>query len=189
MTEITVVRHGETQWSADGRHTSRTDLALTPVGEREAAALRGELDPDAYGLVLCSPMGRARRTAELAGFPAERLEIDPDLREWDYGEYEGITSAQIRERVPGWTVWTHPSPGGESAGQVRERCERVIERALGSGVDRVLLFGHGHALRALTLTYLGLDLAVGDAFPLGTGTISVLGPYKDGRALLHWNSR
>ncbi|MGY4721381.1 histidine phosphatase family protein [Naumannella huperziae] len=189
MTDIYLVRHGQTEWSADGRHTSTTDLPLTADGEREAAELRGRLDPADFGLVLSSPRARARRTAQIAGFDPDRLVIDDDLAEWAYGDYEGVTSAKIRESVPGWTIWSHPTPGGETAEQVRVRCERVISRVEASGVERAVLFGHGHALRALTLTWLGLDFALGDRFPLETGTLSVLGPYKDGRALLSWNSR
>lgn len=187
MTEIHLVRHGETEWSSNGRHTSSTDLDLTETGVAEATALRGRLDPKAYQLVLSSPLLRARRTAELAGFGEP--EIDPDLHEWRYGDYEGLTTPQIREQDPGWTVWTHPSPGGETADEVSTRLARVIARVRESGVERALCFAHGHALRALTLTWLGLDLALGDTFPLQTGTVSVLGDYKDGQALISWNAR
>lgn len=187
MTEIHLVRHGETEWSANGRHTSSTDLDLTDNGVAEATALGGRLDPKAYQLVLSSPLLRARRTAELAGFGAP--EIDPDLHEWRYGDYEGLTTPQIREHDPGWTVWTHPSPGGETAEEVSRRLSRVIERIRESGVEQALCFAHGHALRALTLTWLGLDLTLGDTFPLQTGTVSVLGDYKDGQALISWNAR
>ncbi|MGD7705854.1 histidine phosphatase family protein [Microlunatus sp. Y2014] len=187
MTEIHLMRHGETEWSASGRHTSYTDLDLTDNGVAEAEALRDKLDPSSYQLVLCSPRLRARRTAEIAGFT--ELVTEPDLVEWNYGEYEGRTSAEIREEVPGWTVWTHPSPGGETADEVTARMTNLIALIRQSGAERVACFAHGHSLRALTLTWLGLDLTLGDHFPLGTGTVSVLGDYKDGQALLQWNAR
>ncbi len=189
MTELFLVRHGETEWSANGRHTSATDLDLTERGVQQATALRGHLDPGEFRLVLSSPRLRATRTAELAGLASDDVRIEPDLAEWSYGEYEGRTGADVREERPGWTIWTGDPPGGETAEQIRARVRRVTERAMSSGVDRVLCFAHGHILRALTLTWLGLDYAVGDQFPLETGTVSVLGPYKDGPALLRWNSR
>ncbi|MPV51202.1 histidine phosphatase family protein [Pseudactinotalea sp. HY160] len=189
MTEIYLVRHGETAWSRSGRHTSVTDLDLTEIGVRQAESLKGRLDPAAFDLVLSSPRLRARRTAELAGFSADRVELCEDLVEWDYGDYEGVTSADIRAERPGWTIWTGDVPGGETAEQVRARLTRVIDRAAGSGLDRVLCFGHGHGLRAMTLCWLGLDFGLGDSFPLATGTVSVLAPYKGGRALSRWNSQ
>lgn len=188
MTEIYLVRHGETEWSRNGRHTSVTDLDLTERGEQQARSLCGRLDPTSFGLVLASPRLRARRTAEIAGFPADRVQVTDDLAEWFYGDYEGRTGVDIRAEHPGWTIWTGETPGGETADQVRTRLTRVIDRAVGSGVDRVLCFGHGHALRAMTLCWLGLDVALGDSFPLETGTISVLAPYKGGRALSRWNA-
>lgn len=188
-TELYLVRHGETEWSANGRHTSRTDLPLTERGEGQARALTGRLDPAEFGLILSSPRQRARQTAELAGFTGTGAPtIDDDLVEWDYGDYEGRTSAEIREEVPGWTIWDFPAPGGETAGQVRERLERVIARVRAADVERAICFGHGHALRALTLCWLGLDLTLGDHFPLHTGTLSVLGTEKDLPALLQWNA-
>ena len=187
MTQLFLVRHGETEWSAVGRHTSVTDLDLTANGVAGAELLRGRLDPADFGLVLCSPRLRARRTAELAGF-GDAIEICDDLVEWNYGSYEGRTGVEIRAERPGWAIWTGNPPGGETAEQVTERLNRVIDRALASGVDRVLLFGHGHSLRALTLCWLGLPFSVGDQFPLETATVSVLGHYKDGRAMIRWNA-
>ena len=125
--ELWLVRHGETEWSRDGRHTSTTDLPLTPVGEAAATALAPRLADVEFDLVLTSPRQRARRTAELAGRP--EAEADEDLVEWAYGDYEGITTAEVRETVPGWTVWTHPSPGGETADEVAARLDRVVARA------------------------------------------------------------
>ena len=142
--EVWLVRHGETEWSRDHKHTSTTDLPLTDVGEEVARALPAKLAGVDFALVLTSPRQRARRTAELAGFPD--AEVDEDLVEWAYGDYEGITTVEIRETVPGWTVWSHPTPGGETAEEIAARLDRVIARA--RAVDgRVLLFGHGHALR------------------------------------------
>lgn len=187
--ELYLARHGETEWSANGRHTSRTDLALTPRGEEQARALTGRLDPADFGLILSSPRRRARQTAELAGFTGSGAPtVDDDLVEWDYGDYEGRTSAEIREEVPGWTIWDFPAPGGETAGQVRERLERVVARVRDADAERAICFGHGHALRALTLCWLGLDLTLGDHFPLHTGTLSVLGTEKEIPAVLQWNA-
>jgi len=190
VTELYVVRHGETEWSANGRHTSVTDLPLTEHGEEQALALKGRLDPAAFGLVLSSPRRRARHTAELAGFTGDREPIlDEDLAEWAYGDYEGLTSAEIVEDVPGWTIWTHPAPGGESADQVAERLDRVVARVRESGVARAVCFGHGHALRALAMRWLGFDLGLGLHFPLDTSTVSVLGEEKGQPALERWNAR
>lgn len=187
--EVYLIRHGETEWSAAGKHTSRTDLPLTPRGEEQARSLAGRIDPADFGLVLSSPRLRARHTAELAGFtgPHEPV-LDEDLVEWGYGDYEGLTSEEIRETVPGWTVWDHPSPGGETAEQVRQRLDRVIARIRDSGAERVVCFGHGHALRALTLCWLEFDLGRGNQFPLHTGTVSVLGTEKGEPAVLQWNA-
>lgn len=189
MAELYLVRHGETIWSASGRHTSVTDLGLTENGMRQAESLRGLLDPTAFGLILSSPRQRARRTAELAGFSgAYQPEICEDLAEWFYGDYEGLTSAQIHESNPGWTIFTHPTPGGETHGQVTERLDRVIDRIRDSGVERVICFSHGHALRALAVRWLGLDLMWGAHFPLDTGTLSILGEEKGSPAMLRWNA-
>jgi broad specificity phosphatase PhoE len=190
VTELYIVRHGETEWSADGRHTSVTDLELTENGVRQAESLRGHLDPTSFELILSSPRQRALRTAELAGFVGDAgPTVTDDLVEWFYGDYEGITSAQIHETDPGWTIFTHPTPGGETHGQVTERLDRVIERIRESGVERAICFGHGHALRALTVRWMGLDLMWGAHFPLDTGTISVLGEEKGVPALERWNAR
>jgi broad specificity phosphatase PhoE len=186
MTELYLVRHGQTEWSRDGRHTSTTDLALTAAGREEAEAVRPRLAGTDFGLVLSSPRRRATETARLAGFAD--VETTEDLVEWDYGDYEGLTSATIREQVPGWTVWTHPSPGGESAEQVAVRLRRVVERVRASGVERAVCFGHGHASRALALLWLELPLERGDSFPLETGTVSVLGEHKGLPALRTWNA-
>ncbi len=182
--ELWVVRHGETEWSRDGRHTSTTDLPLTSDGEEAAILLGPRLYDVEFDLVLTSPRQRAQRTAELAGFGD--AEVDDDLVEWAYGDYEGITTAEIRETVPGWSVWTHPTPGGESADEVSARLDRVVERARGH--DRVLVFAHGHSLRVLTARWLEQPADEGRFFKLDTSTISVLGFEREHPALLKWNS-
>jgi len=181
--EVWLVRHGETEWSRDQRHTSTTDLPLTENGADVARGLRPALARD-FSLVLSSPRRRARETAELAGHAAE---VDADLAEWSYGDYEGITTDEIRQTVPGWTVWTHPSPGGESAAEVSERLDRVVARLRGVEGD-ALIFGHAHALRALTARWLGLPVADGRLFKLDTATISVLGHERETPVVLSWNT-
>ena len=183
--EVWLVRHGETEWSRDGRHTSRTDLPLTPDGEAAAAALAKTLGDTDFDLVLTSPRERARRTAELAGFTQTHTEAD--LVEWDYGDYEGITTPQIREQIPDWTVWTHSSPGGETAEQVGTRLDRVIAKVRAKG-GRVLLFGHSHALRALGARWIRQPVTDGRFFKLDTATVSVLGYERETPVVLRWNS-
>src|SRR4051795_4100426 len=141
--ELWLVRHGETEWSRDGRHTSTTELDLTDKGVEVACTLKDRLAGTPFDLVLTSPRHRARRTAELAGFAD--AEMDDDLVEWDYGDYEGITTAEIRETVPDWTIWTHPTPNGETAADVTTRLDRVVARIRAHG-GRALVFGHGHSL-------------------------------------------
>ena len=186
MTLLYLVRHGETEWSRSGRHTSVTDLDLTPRGVEQARSLRDRLDPDGFGLVLASPRLRAQRTAALAGF--EHVETDDDLAEWHYGRYEGLTSAQIRQRAPGWRVWFNGCDGGESADDVRARLTRVVARVRASGVERAICFGHGHALRVLALAWLDFPVIFGQSFPLDVGSVSVLGQEKESPAVLRWNS-
>jgi broad specificity phosphatase PhoE len=183
--ELWVIRHGETEWSRDGRHTSRTEVELTPEGEEVARGLEARLEGVEFDLVLTSPRIRARRTAELAGFPDAHVE--DDLTEWDYGDYEGITSAEIREDVPGWTVWTHPCPGGETAEQVSRRLDRVVAKVRAQG-GRVLVFSHGHASRGLAARWLDQPVEEGRLFLLGTATISVLGYEHESPVVARWNS-
>lgn len=183
--ELWLVRHGETEWSRDGKHTSTTDLPLTEEGVKVAYTLGERLSGRDFKLVLTSPRQRARRTAELAGYAD--AQVDDDLAEWQYGDYEGVTTPTIRETVPDWTVWTHPSPGGETAEQVGARLDRVIERVREAGSD-ALVFGHGHALRVLTARWLGLPVAEGRHFRLDTATVSVLGYERETPVLLRWNS-
>lgn len=183
--EVWLVRHGETAWSRDRLHTSVTDVPLTEAGVAAALALRERLAGRTFALVLTSPRERARRTAELAGFP-DAL-VDPDLVEWDYGTYEGISTAEIRESDTGWTVWTHPAPGGETAAQVAERADRVLARARSATGDS-LLFGHAHALRVLAARWLGLAAAEGRLFRLDTGSLSVLAYERETPVIRTWNA-
>ena len=183
--DVWLVRHGETEWSRDGRHTSHTDLPLTPAGEDEARRLAAALDGTTFDLVLTSPLRRAGDTAVLVGFPEARR--DPALAEWDYGDYEGRTTPEIREEVPGWTVWSHPSPGGETADEVAQRADRVIERVLAQAAERALVFSHSHFLRVLAARWLGESPAFGERLVLDTATVSVLGWQRDARAVRRWN--
>jgi broad specificity phosphatase PhoE len=183
--EVVLVRHGETEWSRDGRHTGSTDVPLTERGEAQAravgAALRGRL----FALVLSSPLQRALETARLAGFsPRAR----PELAEWDYGEYEGRTTPEIREDVPDWTIWRYGAPGGESVEQVGERADRAIAE-LGAVDGDAVVFAHGHLLRVLTARWLELPPADGRLFALDSGTLSTLGYEREQRAMRVWNAR
>ncbi|MDR2895119.1 MAG: histidine phosphatase family protein [Propionibacteriaceae bacterium] len=184
MTVLYLVRHGETQWSRQGRYTSVSDVALTADGQAQAEHLRSRLQADDFGLVLASPRLRAQQTAELAGF---RPIIDPDLAEWFYGEFEGLTRAELDHRSPDWHVWRRDPPGGETAAQVEARLTRVVERVQASGVDRAICFSHGHALRVLACAWIGLSLRHGGALPLDPASISVLGYDDTWPAILRWN--
>jgi probable phosphoglycerate mutase len=180
-----LVRHGETAWTLSGQHTGRTDIPLTPTGRRQAGGLARRLASQSFALVLSSPLGRARETCRLAGFEA-RAELTDDLREWDYGTYEGRTSEAIRAVTPGWSIWTSPIPGGESLEQVGARARRVLDRALGATGD-VALFSHGHLLRILAACWIGRPPADGRLLALGTASTSVLGWEREIRVLEHWN--
>ncbi len=178
------VRHGETEWSRDGRHTGRTDVPLTPAGEAAAREIGERLHGEPFDLVLTSPLARSRDTARIAGYPDAHVE--GDLAEWDYGDYEGISTPQIRESVPGWTVWTDPVPGGESAEQVGLRLDRVIAKVHAVS-GRVLVFGHGHSLRALAARWLGQPVSGGRSYLLDTATVSVLGYERETPVIARWN--
>jgi len=183
--EIWLIRHGETEWSLSGQHTGRTDLPLTAAGERHAAEIGRYLGGRPFALVLTSPLQRARETCKLAGY-GDVAQLEPDLQEWDYGAYEGRTSAQIQESVPDWTIWMSPVPQGETIQQVAVRATRIIERASKAGGD-VALFAHGHLLRILTACWLGLPPDDGKLFALGTASIGVLGYERDTRVIARWN--
>jgi probable phosphoglycerate mutase len=184
-TEVWLIRHGETEWSRDGLHTSVTDLPLTDVGEAAARELAARLSGVSFDLVLTSPRQRATRTVELAGVTG--AQVDEDLAEWAYGDYEGRTTAEIREESPGWSIWTGRTPGGEAAEHVAERLDRVIATARARG-GLVALFGHGHALRALAARWIGEPVATGRFFKLDTATVSVLGHDRETPVLVRWNA-
>jgi broad specificity phosphatase PhoE len=182
---VWLVRHGETKWSRERLHTSVTDVPLTAAGAAAARAVGERVAGRSFSLVLTSPRQRARHSAELAGFPGAK--VDDDLAEWGYGRYEGVSTAQIRETDPGWTVWSHPAPGGETADQVRARVDRVIARCRDVEGD-VLLFGHAHCLRALTARWLGQPVTDGRLYRLDTGSLSVLAYERETPVIVHWNA-
>jgi probable phosphoglycerate mutase len=182
---VTLVRHAETEWSRSGRHTGHTDVPLTDSGRAAARALAPLLREDDFALVLVSPLGRAKETCALAGL-GERAQATPDLLEWDYGDYEGLTTPEIRERRPGWNLWRDGCPGGEDAAAVGARVDRVIERALGVGGD-VALFAHGHVLRVLAARWIELHPREGARLALSTGSLSLLGHERETRGILQWN--
>ena len=183
--QVWVLRHGATEWSVNGRHTGRTDLPLSPAGRAQAEAVGRLLAGRPFARVLVSPLDRAAATCALAGY-GDAAETDDDLAEWDYGRYEGITSQQIRQTVPGWTVWTGTCPEGETIGQVAARADRVIARALAADGD-VALFAHGHILRVLTARWCQLDAIEGRRFPIDTGTVNVLGWEHEYPVIQRWN--
>jgi len=191
MAEIVLVRHGETEWSATGRHTGVTDVHLTEAGERQALEMLRLLEKRTFAKVLVSPRERARRTAELMGLTP--VEVDPDLAEWDYGGYEGRTTPEIRaDGDPRWTVWTHGvvsgATPGETADQVAARAAKVITRVLPLlDRDDVALVAHGHLLRVLAATWIGLPPSEGAHLRLDTASISVLGFEREERVIRHWN--
>ncbi|MFF8034628.1 histidine phosphatase family protein [Streptomyces sp. NPDC016626] len=193
MGDLILARHGETEWSRAGRHTGCTDLPLTPGGEAQAGSLAPLLTGRTFGLVLTSPLVRARRTAELAGLTGAVPE--PDLREWDYGGYEGITTAEIHRTRPDWDLWTDGVPPGrefpgESPEQVGERADRVLARLAGALEEGdVMLVAHGHLLRVLTARRLGLPPAAGRLFRLETGTLSRLSLEHGRPVVAEWNAR
>ena len=186
MPEILLVRHGETEWSLSGQHTSHTDLPLTENGRRKAGPLREALAGRPFALVLCSPLRRARETCELAGF-GDRAEPDADLKERNYGVYEGRTTKEIRVERPGWDVWRDDCPGGETLEQLAARADRVIERALAADGD-TLLFAHSHLLRELAGRWIGLGPDGGGKLRLGTASLSTLGFERERRVILAWNA-
>jgi probable phosphoglycerate mutase len=181
---IVLVRHGETEWSATGRHTSRTDLPLTEAGRRRARALGPALGERTFSLVLSSPLRRARETCQLAGFGDDAVLFD-DLREWDYGDYEGLTTPEIREQDPSWLLWRDGCPGGELPEQVATRADR----ALGAlrAADDALAFAHGHILRVVAARWIRMEPAAGARLALAAGSVSVLGYERDTEVIEHWN--
>jgi broad specificity phosphatase PhoE len=187
-TQLWLIRHGETEWSLNGKHTSRTDLPLTDRGRQRAVELRDYLATTQFAAVFCSPMARARETCQIAGL-ADHAIIDPGLFEWDYGIFEGRTTKDIQAEIPGWSVWTSPIIGGETVEHVGERADGVIARALAAtpSSGNVALFAHAHILRILAARWLGFAALGGSHFALGTGSVSVLGWERDTRVVCHWN--
>ncbi len=187
MGDIVLVRHGQTEWSATGRHTSHTDLDLTAEGERQAQALAKSLADRAFTAVFASPRRRALRTAELAGL--HLTAVDGELAEWDYGDYEGLTTPEIRRSRPGWQLWTDGCPGGESPDQVGARLDRVLSRVRPLLRDGdVALISHGHALRVLAARWIGQPAAFGGRLSLGTATLSMLGHEHEVPSIHSWNA-
>jgi len=186
MNEVHLVRHGETEWSLSGQHTGSTDIPLTANGRRTARVLESALAGKTFALVLTSPLRRARETCELAGL-AERAEIDRDLMEWNYGEYEGLTPKEIHARVPAWMLFRDGCPGGETPEQVGARVDRVIAKVRSVEGDAAL-FAHGHIFRVMAARWLGLPAAAGCHFLLDTATLNVLTYYRDMPAVKQWNA-
>jgi broad specificity phosphatase PhoE len=183
---VLIIRHGQTEWSANGRHTSTTDLALTEDGRAQAEGLAAKLAAETFSLVLCSPLRRARETCELAGF-GRRAEICDELREWEYGQYEGLTTSQIRLRDPDWDLWSQGCPGGEGPAEVGQRVDQVLARIQQSDGD-ALVFAHGHVLRVLTARWLQMATAAGARFKLAAGSIGVLGYERETEVIDRWNA-
>ncbi len=187
-TELWLIRHGETEWSLSGAHTSRTDIPLTEHGRKRAEELRDYLKGTQFGAVFVSPMQRARETCAIAGL-ADGAIVDDGLKEWDYGIYEGKTTNEIRAQVPGWSVWKNEIVGGEAVEHVGGRADAVITRALGAAPEggKVALFAHAHILRILAARWIGLPAEDGSLLALGTGSVSVLGWERETRVIESWN--
>ncbi|HLK65611.1 MAG TPA: histidine phosphatase family protein [Bryobacteraceae bacterium] len=183
--QLWLVRHGETEWSKSGAHTGRTDLPLTDAGRENATAIRGLLGGRRFAMVLTSPMQRARDTCALAGY-GDQAEVDPNLCEWDYGDYEGRTTLDIRKELPDWSLWVNGVPNGETIDQVATRADSVIARALQVDGD-VALFAHGHILRILASRWVGLAPQTGRFLALTTASVSNLGYERATRVITRWN--
>lgn len=183
--QLWLVRHGETEWSSYGKHTGSTDLPLTPVGEQRAREIGKFFTGRRFALVLTSPLQRARETCRLAGYGEDAF-VESNLREWDYGDYEGHTTPEIQSGRPGWSLWSDGVPGGECIGQVAARAQAVINRVLASSGD-ALLFAHGHILRVLSCCWLGLPAEAGRLFAMGTASVCTLGYERETRVITRWN--
>jgi broad specificity phosphatase PhoE len=184
--EVVLVRHGETEWSRDLKHTGRTDVPLTEAGRHEAERLRSALAGRRFARVLTSPLQRAAETCRLAGL-GDSAETTDALLEWDYGEYEGITTKEIRETRPGWFLWRDGCPAGETAAEVGARVDPIVQQLASLDGD-VAVFSHGHVLRVLTARWLELAPESGALFALGTGTLSILGFEREVRVIRRWNA-
>jgi probable phosphoglycerate mutase len=183
--QLWLIRHGETEWSKSGAHTGRTDLPLTETGRENASAMGGSLAGRRFALVLTSPLERARETCRLAGYGGV-AEVDPNLSEWDYGDYEGRTTPDIRKEIPDWSLWVSGVPHGEAIDQVAGRARSVIARVLQAEGD-VALFSHGHLLRVLAACWVGLPPQTGRFLALGTASLSTLGYERATRVITRWN--
>ena len=186
--ELWLVRHGETEWSLSGAHTSRTDIPLTDAGRLRAEKLRDYFKNTKFDAVFESPMQRARETCAIAGF-GDVAVVEDGLKEWDYGVYEGKTTKEIQAKIPGWSVWQNEIVGGETAEHVGERADGVIARALAASPDggKVALFAHAHILRILAARWIGLAATGGSLLALGTGSVSVVGWERETRVIQTWN--
>jgi len=184
--KVYLLRHGETEWSLNGRHTGVTDIPLTENGRMAARLLKPILAKVIFSLVLTSPLQRARETCELAGL-GQFANVELDLIEWNYGEYEGLTTEQIRSTRPGWSVFRDGCPGGESPEQVGARADRVITKVR-TATGNVALFGHGHFTRVLAARWINLSANYGENFLLDTATLDVLGYYRESPAFMIWNA-
>ena len=184
--KVYLLRHGETEWSLNGRHTGVTDIPLTENGRIAARLLKPILAKVTFTLVLTSPLQRARETCELAGL-GQFANVEPDLIEWNYGEYEGLKTDQIRLTSPGWSVFRDGCPGGESPEQVGARADRVITKVR-AAAGNVALFGHGHFTRVLAARWINLSANYGENFLLDTATLNVLGYYRESPAFMIWNA-
>lgn len=183
--QVYIVRHGATEWSESGQHTSRTDLPLLESGEQQAADVADKLDGCRFGLVLCSPLLRARETCRLAGF-GDVAEITPELCEWDYGEYEGLTTPQIREKRPDWNLWRDGCPGGETPEQIAARIDRLLGRLADVDGDAIA-FAHGHVLRVLAARWLEMSVEAGARFKLEAGSLGILGHERETAVIEGWS--
>lgn len=184
--QVFVVRHGETEWSLSGQHTGTTDIPLTEHGRQVARLLQPILAKESFALVLTSPLQRARETSRLAGF-GEVVKVEPDLVEWNYGRYEGLTTSQIQAVAPDWVLFRDGCPGGERPEEIAARADRVIAR-MRAVEGSILLFAHGHVLRVLATRWLGLPPSAGQHFLLDTATLNILGYYRGVPAMKRWNA-
>ena len=185
--KVYVVRHGETEWSINGKHTGVTDIPLTENGRNQVKCLQPVLANEVFALVLTSPLHRARETCKLSGLE-EKAEVEPNLVEWNYGEYEGVTSKEIHKTVPGWLVFNDGAPGGETPEQIGARADRVIQRVR-AVQGNVALFAHGHIFRVLVARWLDLPATAGRNFLLDTGTLNILSYYRGYPAVKIWNAQ
>jgi broad specificity phosphatase PhoE len=183
--QLWLMRHGETKWSQSGAHTGRTDIPLTPRGRSDAIAIGESLRGICFSRVITSPLQRARETCRIAGF-GDVAEVRVELSEWDYGRYEGLTTAQVRKKVPGWSIWSSDPPGGEPLAEVGTRAAKLIEECASFG-GRIALFSHAHFLRILAAVWVGLPPNAGKLLALHTGSVSILGFERDNRVIEVWN--